>query len=94
MQKRKSSQPLKTASAGCFFKNPATGKSAGELIERAGLKGCRIGSAQVSTRHANFIVNTGGASAADIFALMELAQEKVAKLFDVVLEPEVKIIGH
>jgi UDP-N-acetylmuramate dehydrogenase len=94
MQKRKSSQPLKTASAGCFFKNPASGKSAGELIERAGLKGCRIGSAQVSTRHANFIVNTGGASAADIFALMELAQEKVAKLFDVVLEPEVKIIGH
>jgi len=94
LQKRKNSQPLKTASAGCFFKNPATGKSAGEMIDRAGLKGCKIGGAQVSTMHANFIVNTGSASAADIFALMELTQEKVAKMFDVVLEPEVKIIGH
>lgn len=94
LQKRKNSQPLDAASAGCFFKNPATGRSAGEMIERAGLKGCKIGGAQVSTKHANFIVNTGSASAADILALMELAQEKVAKLFDVVLEPEVKIIGQ
>jgi UDP-N-acetylmuramate dehydrogenase len=94
LQKRKNSQPLKAASAGCFFKNPATGKSAGEMIERAGLKGCKIGGAQVSTKHANFIVNTGDASAADILAMMELAQEKVARLFNVVLEPEVKIIGH
>jgi len=94
LQKRKTSQPLNAASAGCFFKNPATGQSAGEMIERAGLKGCKIGDAQISTKHANFIVNTGSASAADILALMELAQEKVARLFDVVLEPEVKIIGQ
>jgi UDP-N-acetylmuramate dehydrogenase len=94
LQKRKNSQPLDAASAGCFFKNPTTGKSAGEMIDQAGLKGCKIGGAQVSTKHANFILNTGSASAADILALMELAREKVAGLFNVVLEPEVKIIGH
>lgn len=93
-QKRKDSQPLDAASAGCFFKNPTTGKSAGEMIDRAGLKGCKIGGAQVSTKHANFIVNTGSASAADVLALMQLAREKVARLFDILLEPEVKIIGH
>jgi UDP-N-acetylmuramate dehydrogenase len=93
-QKRKNSQPLDAASAGCFFKNPTSGKSAGEMIDRAGLKGCQIGGARVSTKHANFIVNTGSASAADILALMQLAQEKVARLFDILLEPEVKIIGH
>jgi UDP-N-acetylmuramate dehydrogenase len=64
------------------------------LIEKSGLKGRQIGNARVSTRHANFIVNTGGATARDILALMELVQKRVAEKFEVELVPEVKIVGH
>ena len=91
---RTEKQPVDQPSAGCFFRNPADGPAAGFLIERCDLKGYRIGNAQVSTRHANYIVNLGGASARDILSLMELVREKVADRFKVDLEPEVKIVGH
>jgi len=93
IQKRSAMQPLHQRSAGCFFKNPATGKSAGELIDRAGLKGMQIGDAQVSTTHANFIINKNRATAADILELKDLIQEAVLTSFNVWLEPEVKIVG-
>ncbi|MFO7665413.1 MAG: UDP-N-acetylmuramate dehydrogenase [Desulfobacterales bacterium] len=93
LKKRRDNQPTGMASAGCFFKNPLSGKTAGQLIDMAGLKGTRIGGAEVSSRHANFIVNTGAASASDILGLMELVQETVFKKFNVRLEPEVKIVG-
>jgi len=91
---RTAKQPIDQPSAGCFFKNPTPDRSAGELIEKAGLKGRQIGGARVSTRHANFIVNTGGATARDILSLMELVQKRVAEKFEVELVPEVKIVGH
>ncbi len=93
LKKRRDNQPTGMASAGCFFKNPPSGKTAGQLIDMAGLKGTRIGGAEISARHANFIVNTGAASASDILGLMQLVQEAVFKIFNVNLEPEVKIFG-
>lgn len=75
------------------FRNPAEGPSAGELIDRAGFKGQRVGAAEVSSTHANFIVNTGKASAADILTLMERIQSGVAAQFGITLDPEVKIVG-
>jgi UDP-N-acetylmuramate dehydrogenase len=76
-----------------FFKNPASGKTAGELIELAGLKGKRVGGAEVSSKHANFIVNTDNATAADVTALMEMVQDTVSQIFNIELKPEVKIVG-
>lgn len=93
LQMRKVSQPLGVNSAGCFYKNPPSGKSAGELIDLAGLKGKSIGGATISSKHANFIVNRKGASAGDILALMNLIEETVSKMFDIDLEREVKIVG-
>lgn len=93
LKTRKKAQPMGSLSAGCFFKNPLSDKSAGELIELAGLKGMRIGGAEVSSKHANFIMNTGKASAADILALSKLIQEKVSKMFNIELQTEVKIVG-
>jgi UDP-N-acetylmuramate dehydrogenase len=90
---RKKKQPTRYPSAGCFFKNPASGKTAGELIDLAGLKAKRIGGAVVSSKHANFIINTGTASAADVLALMKHVQTTVFEAFKVNLEPEVKIVG-
>jgi UDP-N-acetylmuramate dehydrogenase len=90
---RKQKHPLSIPSAGCFFKNPATGKTAGELIDLAGLKGTSVGGAEVSCKHANFLVNTGQASASDFIALMELVRETVSRKFDTDLEGEVKIVG-
>lgn len=94
LQKRGATQPLERLNAGSFFKNPPNGQSAGELIERAGLKNKTIGGARISARHANFIINTGRASAADILALMELVQDTLNKKFNIFLEPEVKIVGE
>ncbi len=94
LETRKKQQPLEFPSAGCFFKNPEKDQPAGKLIESAGLKGTRIGGAEISSRHANFIINRDMASAADILALTELIQETVSKRFNVELETEVKIIGE
>lgn len=91
LQRRKGRQPAGAASAGSFFKNPP-GDFAGRLIEAAGLKGASCGAALISPVHANFLVNTGGATAADILALAERAQADVFARFGIRLEPEVKII--
>lgn len=91
-QRRREKQPLNFPSAGSFFKRP-TGYFAGALIEGAGLKGKSIGGAQVSLLHAGFLINTGNASAADFVALMRLIQETIKEKYDVVLEPEVRLIG-
>ncbi len=90
---RKQRQPTWYPSAGCFFKNPVSGKTAGELIDIAGLKGKTFGGAQISTKHGNFIINRENASAADILDLMKMIQEVIWKKFGILLEPEVRIIG-
>ncbi len=90
-RRRREKQQPALPSAGSFFKNPA-GDYAGRLIEQAGLKGLRVGAAMVSREHANFIVNTGRATAADIISLMELVQEKVQARTGIFLEPEVHIL--
>ena len=92
LKRRKQSQPLEFPSAGSVFKNPPE-KYAGKLIEEAGLKGKRIGGAMISDKHANFIVNAGGAKAGDILALMELAQYKVKEKLGIELEPELRVVG-
>jgi UDP-N-acetylmuramate dehydrogenase len=91
-QHRKRTQPVQQ-SAGSVFKNPA-GDHAGRLIEAVGLKGMRRGGAQISERHANFIVNVGGASAADIAALIQMAHTRVWEQFGVNLELEVELRGE
>lgn len=93
LEHRIRTQPVKEASAGSTFKNPP-GASAGALIDRAGLKGHRLGGAQISPLHANFLLNTGGATADDILQLMRLAQERVQTMFGIRLEPEVQFIGR
>ena len=86
-------QDLRYPSAGSVFKNPeSTHGSAGQLVDRVGLKGRRIGNAMISDKHGNFIVNLGGARACDVLGLIHLAQEKVLEKFDVQLEPEIRII--
>lgn len=92
LARRIASQPLNLPNAGSVFRNPP-GDHAARLIESCGLKGRRIGQAQVSEKHANFIVNLGGASAADIEALIELVQQTVETQTGVRLQPEVRIIG-
>lgn len=92
-QRRRQTQPLSQASAGSVFQNPP-GTHAARLIEEAGLKGRRVGAAQISPRHANFIVNLGGATARDVLKLIQLAQEEVWRRYAVRLEPEVKIVGE
>jgi UDP-N-acetylmuramate dehydrogenase len=89
---RLKNQPIAEHSAGSFFKNPPD-NSAGRLIEEAGLKGLSIGGAKISEKHANFIVNTGKASATDILNLMQVVQQEVYKRFGIRLEPEVHILG-
>ena len=91
MARRKASQPLELPSAGSTFKRP-TGYYAGPLIEGCGLKGCRVGGAEVSRKHAGFVVNAGGATCADVLALIEKVQKTVYDAHGVMLEPEVKII--
>ena len=90
--KRKASQPLSARSAGSCFKNPP-GQKAWKLIEAAGLKGTRVGGAQVSDKHSNFLINAEGATAKDFRALMELVKKTVKEKMDVELEPEVRIVG-
>jgi UDP-N-acetylmuramate dehydrogenase len=88
--RRGTSQPLDRRNAGCIFKNPA-GQSAGRLIDQAGLKGFRVGDAQVSLEHGNFLVNLGAASAAQFQELMTVVRDRVRAESGVDLEPEVEI---
>ena len=90
--KRRASQPLELPSAGSTFKRPE-GHFAGTLIEQCGLKGTRVGGAEVSTKHAGFVVNAGGATCADVLALIKKVQNTVFAATGVKLEPEVKIIS-
>jgi UDP-N-acetylmuramate dehydrogenase len=89
-RRRGTSQPLSKRNAGCIFKNPP-GQSAGRLIDQAGLKGLRVGDAEVSPEHGNFLVNLGHASAAQFAELMTLVRERVLDRHGVCLEPEVEI---
>lgn len=91
MEQRRQKQPLELPSAGSTFKRPE-GHFAGALIEQCGLKGCTIGGAQVSAKHAGFIVNIGGATEADISALIQYVQNVVKERTGVELEPEIKRI--
>jgi UDP-N-acetylmuramate dehydrogenase len=91
--RRLASQPQGRPNSGSMFKNPA-GDHAGRLIEAAGLKGARAGRARISERHANFIVNEGGAFAVDVKVLMDVAQRCVWERSGVWLEPEVRLVGN
>ncbi len=89
---RKKRHPLTYRSAGSVFKNPSV-SPAGKLIEEVGLKGFRIGGAEVSEKHGNFIVNRGGATAADVIALIEMVRDRVRDEREITLEMELQIIG-
>ena len=100
LQKRRETQPANAASAGCIWKNPdraaceANGcRGTGELIEKLGLKGLSVGGAQVSPLHGNFVVNNGGASGADVTALIEEVERRVKMATGIELEPEVRFLG-
>ena len=92
-EKRVSKQPLEYPSAGSTFKRPE-GYFAGKLIQDSGCRGLRVGGARVSQKHAGFVINEGGATAADVIQLIRLVQMRVKDCFGVDLEPEVRIIGE
>ena len=91
VETRLKSQP-REASAGCIFRNPI-GESAGRLIDEEGLKGIRVGAAEVSRKHGNFIVNRGGATSEDVLSLIRLVRRKVKEARGIELEPEVTLMG-
>lgn len=93
LKQKKATQPLALASAGCVWKNPK-GDVAARLIEKCGLKGKRLNGVEISSKHANFIVNRGGGTAADILALMDLTRERVHHQFGITLEPEIRMVGE
>jgi len=93
LRRRKRTQPLSMPSAGSVFVNPE-GDSAGRLIEASGLKGTRIGGAEVSEVHANFIINAGGATAADVVTLVRLIRDTVKEAHGIELTPEVRFLGQ
>jgi UDP-N-acetylmuramate dehydrogenase len=88
---RRRTQPTEP-SVGSMFKNPP-GNAAGRLIDAAGLKGTRVGGVEVSSVHANFFVNRGGATASDVLRLVEMVRERVREQFGVVLELEIQVVG-
>ncbi|TCP52928.1 UDP-N-acetylmuramate dehydrogenase [Tumebacillus sp. BK434] len=92
-ERRQATQPLAMPSCGSVFRNP-DGTHAGKLVEEAGLKGKRIGGAQISELHGNFIVNTGGAKAADVLQLIEYVQCTIKETYGYELHPEVRIVGE
>ena len=92
-QRRIAKQPLELPSAGSMFKRPV-GYFAGTLIEQTGLKGYTVGGAQVSTKHAGFVVNVGGATAKDVLQLISDVQDRVLAVQGVQLEPEVLVLGE
>jgi len=92
-KRRSKNQPLHLPSAGSVFKNPP-GKSAGQLVEKAGLKGFQVGEAKISEKHANFIINRGNATAEDILSLMKIVHNRVYQVTGIRLESEIKIAGE
>jgi UDP-N-acetylmuramate dehydrogenase len=94
LAQRKATQPTTKRTFGSVFKNPSPELGAGRMIEECGLKGHRIGGAQISARHANFIENAGGATSADAIALMAEARRHVRERFGVSLEHEVQLLGQ
>jgi UDP-N-acetylmuramate dehydrogenase len=92
LKQKKSSQPLALASAGWVWKDPA-GDTASRLIERSGLKGKRMNGAEISAKHTNFIVNRGGATSADVQALVDITRERVHAQFGITLELELRTLG-
>ena len=93
MRQRNAAQPIGEPSCGSVFKNPP-GQHAAQLIEAAGLKGYRLGTARVSAKHANFIISDAETLAADVEILIDHIRERVAKQFNVQLESEVRIVGE
>jgi UDP-N-acetylmuramate dehydrogenase len=93
IRERSGREPSGLPNAGSIFKNPA-GDSAGRIIDELGLKGFRIGDAEVSQVHANFIVNKGKAKASDVISLMRIIEERVFKERNIVLEPEIRVVGR
>jgi UDP-N-acetylmuramate dehydrogenase len=87
---KKATQPMASQSAGCIFRNPR-GLSSGALIEQAGLKGTRVGGAEVSDRHANFVITHPEATSSDVLRLIDLIQSKVSEQFGVELELEIQV---
>jgi UDP-N-acetylmuramate dehydrogenase len=94
LSKKRKTQDLTARSAGCIFRNPhpCHRLTAGQMLEACGLKRRRKGGAEISARHANYIINKNSAKARDILYLINLAQREVKKKFGVLLEPEIKII--
>jgi UDP-N-acetylmuramate dehydrogenase len=90
-EKRRASQPLDIPSAGSAFKRPAGGYAAA-MIDECGLRGLRVGGACVSEKHAGFIVNTGGATCADVLELIEKIRSAVFDRFGTMLEPEIRVV--
>ena len=93
LKQKNLTQPLALASGGAIWKDPP-GHSAVRLIEKAGLRGKRVGSAEISAKHPNYIINRGGAKTADVLALMELARDRVRTQLHVTLEEDIKILGE
>jgi UDP-N-acetylmuramate dehydrogenase len=93
LERRKNSQPIEFPSCGCVFANPPGDMPAARLIQEAGLKGEHRGSAAISEKHANFIINEGGASANDILELMALVRNRIRKIYGIDLLPEVQAYG-
>jgi UDP-N-acetylmuramate dehydrogenase len=94
LKQKKSSQPLALASAGCVWRNPPCGEAATRLIERVGLRGKRLNGAEISAKHANFIVNRGGATAGDVLALMDMTRDRVQAQLGIALEAEIRVMGE
>lgn len=88
-QTKRQRQPVGTRSSGCVFRNPGGPESAGQLLERAGCAGLQVGGAQISNRHANFLVNRGGATARDVLELIDIARARVRQRLDVELHTEI-----
>ncbi len=93
LKERNSRQPVGQSSCGCMFKNP-DGLSAGQLIDDAEMKGKRVGGAMISDKHANFVINTGGAKATEVLKLMELTKEAVKTKSGIDMEPEIFMVGE
>jgi len=91
-EKRKKTQPLEYPSAGCIFKN-IPGQGAGRLIDQAGLKGTKIGQAMVSDKHANFIINLGGAKSEDVIKLIKLVKKTIKQKYKIDLQEEIQYLG-